>query len=184
MRIAVVGLGYVGLPLAVEFGKKFPTVGIDLSSEKVAAYRNFVDPTGEVSSEDLRAATLLSCHTDASVLSDADFIVVQIRDGDTLRATLNGTGVQASIIDDKGTVIAGPSADAQAADLPAGDFIVKIEPTGDPAFYDADFSCKPTLPLNIQSPGCGCSSDGSSSAGLGVALLALLSLRRRRRRRG
>ena len=78
MRIAVVGLGYVGLPLAVEFGKKFPTVGIDLSSEKVAAYRNFVDPTGEVSSEDLRAATLLSCHTDASVLSDADFIVVAV----------------------------------------------------------------------------------------------------------
>ena len=78
MKIAVVGLGYVGLPLAVEFGKKFPTVGIDLSSEKVAAYRNFVDPTGEVSSEDLRAATQLTCHTDASVLSDADFIIVAV----------------------------------------------------------------------------------------------------------
>ena len=57
IRIAVVGLGYVGLPLAVEFGKKYPTVGVDLSAEKVAAYRNFVDPTGEVSSADLRAAT-------------------------------------------------------------------------------------------------------------------------------
>ena len=128
-------------------------------------------------------ATRVFCGQEKTQLTaaDADFFVLQIRDGDTLRATLNGTGVQASIIDDKGTVIAGPSADAQAADLPAGDFIVKIEPTGDPAFYDADFSCKPTLPLNIQSPGCGCSSDGSSSAGLGVALLALLSLRRRRR---
>src|SRR3989338_9156067 len=78
MKIAVVGLGYVGLPLAVEFGKKFPTVGVDLSEEKVAAYRNFVDPTGEVSSEDLRAATQLSCHTDPQVLSDADFIVVAV----------------------------------------------------------------------------------------------------------
>jgi len=40
MKIAVVGLGYVGLPLAVEFGKKYPTVGVDLSAEKVTAYRN------------------------------------------------------------------------------------------------------------------------------------------------
>jgi UDP-N-acetyl-D-galactosamine dehydrogenase len=78
MKIAVVGLGYVGLPLAVEFGKKYPTVGFDLSEEKVAAYRNFNDPTGEVSSEDLRAATQLSCHTDPQVLSEADFIVVAV----------------------------------------------------------------------------------------------------------
>ena len=74
----MVGLGYVGLPLAVEFGKKFPTVGVDLSVEKVAAYCNFVDPTGEVSTEDLRAATQLTCHTDPQVLSDADFIIVAV----------------------------------------------------------------------------------------------------------
>lgn len=78
MKIAVVGLGYVGLPLAVEFGKKYATVGIDLSADKVAAYRNFIDPTGEVSSEDLRAASQLSCHTDPQVLSDADFIVIAV----------------------------------------------------------------------------------------------------------
>lgn len=78
MIVAVVGLGYVGLPLAVEFGKKFPTVGLDLSVEKVAAYRNFIDPTGEVSSDDLRAAKQLSCHTDAQVLSEADFIIVAV----------------------------------------------------------------------------------------------------------
>lgn len=76
--IAVIGLGYVGLPLAVEFGKKYTTLGFDLSSEKVAAYRDFVDPTGEVSTEDLRAATHLSCHTDPSVLKDADFIIVAV----------------------------------------------------------------------------------------------------------
>lgn len=78
MKIAVIGLGYVGLPLAVEFGKKFPTVGIDLSAEKVASYRNYVDPTGEVRSEDLRAAVQLSCHTDFEVLSNADIIVVAV----------------------------------------------------------------------------------------------------------
>jgi UDP-N-acetyl-D-glucosamine/UDP-N-acetyl-D-galactosamine dehydrogenase len=76
--VAVIGLGYVGLPLAVEFGKKFKTLGFDLSVEKVAAYRDGIDPTGEVSSEDLRAAVLLSCHTDPAVLSEADFIVVAV----------------------------------------------------------------------------------------------------------
>lgn len=76
--IAVIGLGYVGLPLAVEFGKKYRTLGFDLSTEKVAAYRSFVDPTGEVSSEDLRAATQLTCHTDPAVLVEADFIVVAV----------------------------------------------------------------------------------------------------------
>lgn len=76
--IAVVGLGYVGLPLAVEFGKRFPTIGFDLSQRKVDAYRRFEDPTGEVSSEQLRAATLLNCTTDGAALKDADFIVVAV----------------------------------------------------------------------------------------------------------
>jgi UDP-N-acetyl-D-galactosamine dehydrogenase len=62
--VAVVGLGYVGLPLAVEFGKKFDTIGFDLSEHKVQSYRGFRDPTGEVSSNDLRAATRLSVTTD------------------------------------------------------------------------------------------------------------------------
>ncbi|WP_068637153.1 nucleotide sugar dehydrogenase [Thauera butanivorans] len=76
--IAVVGLGYVGLPLAVEFGKKHRTLGFDLSADKVAAYRDFIDPTGEVATEDLRAATRLSCHTDPAVLKEADFIIVAV----------------------------------------------------------------------------------------------------------
>ncbi|GHT85571.1 UDP-N-acetyl-D-galactosamine dehydrogenase [Betaproteobacteria bacterium] len=76
--VAVVGLGYVGLPLAVEFGKKFPTVGFDLSATKVAAYREFNDPTGEVASAELRAATQLSCHSDPAVLKDADFIIIAV----------------------------------------------------------------------------------------------------------
>ena len=78
MTIAVVGLGYVGLPLAVEFGKRYPTIGFDLSQAKVAAYRNFSDPTGEVGSEDLRAAKHLSVTSDAGALRDADFIVIAV----------------------------------------------------------------------------------------------------------
>ncbi|MDR1996703.1 nucleotide sugar dehydrogenase [Azonexus sp.] len=76
--IAVVGLGYVGLPLAVEFGKKYRTIGFDLSAEKVAAYKQHVDPTGEVSSADLKAATLLEMGTDPAALREADFVVVAV----------------------------------------------------------------------------------------------------------
>jgi UDP-N-acetyl-D-galactosamine dehydrogenase len=76
--VAVVGLGYVGLPLAVEFGKKFRTVGFDLSTEKVANYRRFVDPTGEVSGEELKAATQLSVTADPRELAAADAIIVAV----------------------------------------------------------------------------------------------------------
>ena len=76
--VAVIGLGYVGLPLAVEFGKKYRTLGLDMSAEKVSAYQRFVDPTGEVSGDNLRAAKHLSCSTDPAVLAEADFIVVAV----------------------------------------------------------------------------------------------------------
>ncbi len=76
--VAVVGLGYVGLPLAVEFGKKCKTIGFDLSHAKVEHYRRFVDPTGELSSADLRAAGQLSVTTDPAALTQADFIIVAV----------------------------------------------------------------------------------------------------------
>lgn len=76
--VGVIGLGYVGLPLAVEFGKKFKTVGFDLSREKVAHYQRFFDPTGEVSTEDLRAANKLTVTTNPADLKDADIVVVAV----------------------------------------------------------------------------------------------------------
>jgi UDP-N-acetyl-D-glucosamine/UDP-N-acetyl-D-galactosamine dehydrogenase len=76
--VAVVGLGYVGLPLAVEFGKRYRTIGFDLSQAKIDAYRNGTDPTGEVTREDLRASTHLTVTTDAAELRDANFIVVAV----------------------------------------------------------------------------------------------------------
>jgi UDP-N-acetyl-D-galactosamine dehydrogenase len=76
--VAIVGLGYVGLPLAVEFGKKFDTIGFDLSAAKIDSYRRFCDPTGEISSEDLRAASRLTPTSDPSELRRADFIVVAV----------------------------------------------------------------------------------------------------------
>jgi UDP-N-acetyl-D-galactosamine dehydrogenase len=76
--IAVVGLGYVGLPLAVEFGRKHPTIGFDLSTAKVDAYRRHVDPTGEVSTADLKAAAQLRVTNDPTALKDADFVIVAV----------------------------------------------------------------------------------------------------------
>jgi len=76
--IAVVGLGYVGLPLAVEFGKHFRTIGFDLSVKKVEAYRRFVDPTGEVSAAELQSASQLAVTTDAAELREADVIIVAV----------------------------------------------------------------------------------------------------------
>mgnify|MGYP000988005068 FL=1 len=76
--IAVVGLGYVGLPLAVEFGKKFRTIGLDLSAEKIACYKQYFDPSGEVSTEALNAAKLLEVGTDAAALKEADFVIVAV----------------------------------------------------------------------------------------------------------
>ena len=76
--IGVVGLGYVGLPLAVEFGKKVRTIGFDLSQAKVEAYRRHVDPTGEVSQDDLKAANRLEVTTEASRLKEADFVIVAV----------------------------------------------------------------------------------------------------------
>jgi len=76
--VAVVGLGYVGLPLAVAFGKKFRTIGFDLSAEKVENYRRHVDPTGEVSGGEFRAAARLTVTTDPAQLAAADIIVVAV----------------------------------------------------------------------------------------------------------
>lgn len=76
--VAVVGLGYVGLPLAVEFGKKRHTIGYDLSTSKIESYRRQVDPTGEVPTEDFAAAGQLVVTTDAAELAQADYIVVAV----------------------------------------------------------------------------------------------------------
>ena len=59
-KIAIIGLGYVGLPLAVEFGKKRPTVGFDINKERIEELKNGNDHTLEVSSEGLKSAHFLS----------------------------------------------------------------------------------------------------------------------------
>jgi UDP-N-acetyl-D-glucosamine/UDP-N-acetyl-D-galactosamine dehydrogenase len=76
--VAVVGLGYVGLPVAVEFGRQRPTVGYDLATKKVARLKQGLDTTGEVSSEELAAARHLRVTDDAEMIREADFVIVAV----------------------------------------------------------------------------------------------------------
>ena len=76
--VAVVGLGYVGLPLAVEFGKRQRTIGYDRSRERVAAIGRGEDSTGELGVDELRAAKTLSVTADAGALKEADFVIVAV----------------------------------------------------------------------------------------------------------
>ena len=76
--VAVVGLGYVGLPLAVEFGKKRATIGFDLSTAKIESYQRYVDPTGELSTEAMQSATQLTVSADPAALANADYVVVAV----------------------------------------------------------------------------------------------------------
>ena len=76
--IAVIGLGYVGLPVAVEFGKKYPTIGYDIKNYSIEAYKQNVDPTGELTQDELKSATKIEYTTDAENISKADFIIVAV----------------------------------------------------------------------------------------------------------
>ncbi|MFZ2630844.1 MAG: nucleotide sugar dehydrogenase [Desulfosalsimonadaceae bacterium] len=76
--IAVIGLGYVGLPLAVEFGKHYPTIGYDLKARMVASYQQHVDPTGELDEAELKAARYIEYTTDPQNIAAADFIIIAV----------------------------------------------------------------------------------------------------------
>ena len=78
LKIAVIGLGYVGLPLAVEFGKKFSTVGFDINRKRVDELRSGNDFTLEVNSEDLGRATHLIYTTEIEAIKDCNFYIVTV----------------------------------------------------------------------------------------------------------
>jgi UDP-N-acetyl-D-galactosamine dehydrogenase len=77
-KIAIIGLGYVGLPLAVEFGKKRPTVGFDINKERIEELKNGNDHTLEVSSEGLKSAHFLSYTHQTEQLADASIYIVTV----------------------------------------------------------------------------------------------------------
>lgn len=78
IKIAVIGLGYVGLPLAVEFGKHLPVVGFDINAERISALAAGTDHTLEVSDEELTQALHLSYSSDIQALKDCNFFIVTV----------------------------------------------------------------------------------------------------------
>lgn len=78
LKIAVIGLGYVGLPLAIAFGKKYDTCGFDIKKSRLDALRNGIDTTRESDPEQLRAATRLTFTDDPELIRDATIFIVTV----------------------------------------------------------------------------------------------------------
>ncbi|BDD87238.1 Vi polysaccharide biosynthesis UDP-N-acetylglucosamine C-6 dehydrogenase TviB [Desulfofustis limnaeus] len=78
ITIGVVGLGYVGLPLAVAFGKKLRTIGFDLKRQRIEELRQGIDVTREVDAGELAEATLLSFAEDSEALTSCNYFVVTV----------------------------------------------------------------------------------------------------------
>lgn len=78
LKIAIIGLGYVGLPLAVEFGKKVPVVGFDIYQKRIDELQSGQDHTLEVSPKELKQATHLSYTTNLQQLADCNFFIVTV----------------------------------------------------------------------------------------------------------
>lgn len=78
LSIAIIGLGYVGLPLAVSFGRHYKTVGFDIAQARIDELKGGVDHTLEVSSEELKGASQLSFTSNPQDIKDCDYVIVTV----------------------------------------------------------------------------------------------------------
>lgn len=76
-KLALVGLGYVGMPIAVAFSKKINVIGFDLNAAKIELYKNGIDPTNEVGNEEIKACTV-DFTADETRLQEAKFLIVAV----------------------------------------------------------------------------------------------------------
>src|ERR1700729_2759167 len=74
-KLAVIGLGYVGLPIALEFAKKIPVIGFDINSRRIAMMRNQIDPSKEVDAKEFEGRNILFTD-DTEILKQARFFIV------------------------------------------------------------------------------------------------------------
>ncbi|MFU8877770.1 MAG: nucleotide sugar dehydrogenase, partial [Wenzhouxiangellaceae bacterium] len=77
-RIGIIGLGYVGLPLAVEFARKFPVIGLDINPRRVAELSEGLDGTGEVAADELAAAENLQVTSEPADLADCNVYIITV----------------------------------------------------------------------------------------------------------
>ena len=76
-KIAVIGLGYVGMPIAVAFAKKVDVIGFDLNKKKIELYKSGIDPTNEVGNEEIKK-TIVEFTADETKLKEAKFHIVAV----------------------------------------------------------------------------------------------------------
>lgn len=77
-KIAVIGLGYVGLPLALEFGKYYPTIGYDTDPSRISSLRNYIDSNGEMDTVAFQSSPLFTVDSNADVLEDCTIYVITL----------------------------------------------------------------------------------------------------------
>ena len=109
-RIGIIGLGYVGLPLAVEFGKRYPTVGFDIKAGRIAELESGKDSTLETTSEELASAKHLTFTTDKSALANCNAFIVTVptpvgKNNRPLLAPLKGASETVGSVLKKGDVV-------------------------------------------------------------------------------
>jgi len=77
-KIAIIGQGYVGLPLAIEFGKLYPTVGFDIDQKRIDELRSGIDKTKEADAENLKSALKLTFSTDSADINDCNIYIITV----------------------------------------------------------------------------------------------------------
>lgn len=78
VRLCIIGMGYVGLPLAVEFGKKIPTIGFDINESRINSLKNGIDVTMEVSANQLAESCHLNFTSDSNILKSSNVFIVTV----------------------------------------------------------------------------------------------------------
>ncbi len=78
IKLAIIGLGYVGLPLAAEFGKKRDVIGFDINKERIESLQNFVDSTLELSDKELHDSTGLTPTSDPALLANCNCFIISV----------------------------------------------------------------------------------------------------------
>ena len=109
-RVGIIGLGYVGLPLAVESGKLYTTVGFDINQERIKELKDGIDKTLEVSGEELKTSGLLSYTGNPDDLKECNFFIVTVptpideNKNPDLRPIISATRLVASLLK-KGDIV-------------------------------------------------------------------------------
>ena len=77
-KIAIIGQGYVGLPLAIEFGKKYLTIGFDINAERIDELKKGIDHTNEATSKQLRSAKQLTFSAEINDIKECNIYIVTV----------------------------------------------------------------------------------------------------------